>query len=290
MEDYAQDMVGGPWTATFVRVRMKYLLPFLLACGLLLVGWFWLRFYTRHDTVVIVPDLAGLAVASGEQALGDRGLRGIVIDSVYHEGADPGSIVDQDPEAGAEVKADRKIYLVVNAQQPPMIDMPQLEGLSKRQAISVLEILGLKVAGLEYKADPCLDCVLEQRAQNGRIAAGGRIRRGASVTLVLGSGDKGERVPVPDLRGLTASELATVLNMASLNQGLVVACEGCNTKADSSLARVYRQSPAPRMEGIIALGTPIDVWLTMDTVGLEPMPGWNDPARYGTNDSLDALE
>lgn len=269
---------------------MKYFLPFLVAGGLLLGGWLWLRSYTRHDTMIIVPDLAGLNVASGEQALGDRGLRGIVIDSVYHEGADPGSIVDQDPDAGAEVKADRKVYLVVNAQQPPMIDMPQLEGLSKRQAISVLDILGLKVAGLEYKPDQCVDCVIEQRSSGERMPAGMRVRRGAAVFLVLGSGDEGERVPVPDLRGLTEAELTTVLNMASLNRGLVVACEGCNTRSDSTLARVYRQSPAPRSDGIIAMGTPIDVWLTMDTTDLQPVPGWNDPARYSTNDSLDVLQ
>ncbi|MCU0319444.1 MAG: PASTA domain-containing protein [Flavobacteriales bacterium] len=268
----------------------KYAMPFVLAGLLLLGGWVWLRSYTRHNSVVIVPDVAGLSVTSSEEALAARGLRGIVIDSVYHEGADPGSVVEQDPDAGDEVKADRKVYLVVNAQQPPMIDMPQLEGLSKRQAISVLDILGLKVAGLEYKPDQCVDCVIEQRTNGERITAGTRVRRGASFTLVLGSGDQGERVPVPDLRGLTEAELSTVLNMASLNRGLVVACEGCNTKADSTLARVYRQSPAPRSEGIIAMGTPIDVWLTMDTVGLKPMPGWNDPARYSTNDSLDVLQ
>jgi beta-lactam-binding protein with PASTA domain len=269
---------------------MKYFTPILVAVGLLVAGWLWLRSYTRHADVVVVPDVSGLTATSSEEALSARGLRGIVIDSVYQEGADPGSVVEQDPEAGVEVKAGRKIYLVVNAQQPPMIDMPQLEGLSKRQAISVLEILGLKVAGLEYKPDQCVDCVIEQRSKGERIISGTRVRRGAGVTLVLGSGDQGERVPVPDLRGLTEAELTLVLNMASLNRGLVVACEGCNTKADSTLARVYRQSPGPRLEGIIAMGTPIDVWLTTDTVGLQPVPGWNDPSRYTTNDSLDALQ
>lgn len=270
--------------------RMKLLPPVLLAGLLLLAGWFALRSYTRHDTVVRIPDLAGMTMNTAQETLEARQLSAVVIDSVHREGGVPGSVVDQDPDMGAEVKPGRKVYLVMNAVQPPMIDMPRLEDLSKRQALSVLEILGLRVAGMVYRPDPCVDCVLEQQLDGQRIEAGARIRRGASVTLVLGSGVNGERVPVPDLHGLNGAELATLLNMASLNRGLVVVCDGCNTRGDSALARVYRQSPAPRADALIPMGSPIDVWLTMDTTGLRPQVGWNDPGRYATNDSIDAVE
>ena len=262
-------------------------LPLFVVGVLLLCGWLWLRFYTRHNVTMRVPDLKGLTFDEARPMLEDRQLRALVIDSVYTDEMPKGSVVEQDPAAGLEVKPGRKVYLVINASQPKMIDMPRLVDLSKRQAISVLEIIGLKVQELQYRPDPCVDCVIAQLYKGTPIAADARIRRGEAITLVLGSGDKGERVPVPDLVGLTNAEVQMVLNMASLNLGVLVECEGCNTAADSTLARVRRQSPAANANDRIALGSTIDIWLTADTTGLTPADGWNDPARYNETDSVD---
>lgn len=274
-----------------VRRMRKRLLPILLPVivlvAFLFAGWFWLRIYTLHGKTVRVPDLKGLSLEEATSMLGGRELRSMVIDSVYSEDIPKGSVVDQDPAAGVEVKPGRKIYLVLNASQPKMIDMPRLVDLSKRQAISVLDIIGLKVQELQYRPDPCVDCVIAQLYDGQPIAPEARIRQGESITLVLGSGDKGERVPVPDLLGLTNAEVKMVLNMASLNLGVVVECDGCNTTADSTLARVRRQSPAASTGQRTALGSTIDIWLTADTTGLRPSQGWNDPARYLQTDTVD---
>ncbi|MBK9417087.1 MAG: PASTA domain-containing protein [Flavobacteriales bacterium] len=269
--------------------RFRFALPIVLSVVALFIGCLWLRSYTRHSTVSIVPDLTGLNVVDAQQALADRDMVAMVIDSVYNDQAVKGGVVSQDPLAGAEVKPGRKVYLVLNAQRPPMIDMPDLVDLSKRQALSVMEILGLKVSGLEYRPDPCVDCGIEQRIDGDRVAAGTRVRRGSSIALVLGSGDQGERVPVPDLRGLTFAEVGAVLNMASLNQGVLVSCEGCNTSVDSTFARVFRQSPGAGGFDRIAMGSSIDVWLTMDTVGLAPVSGWNDPVHFEPNETNDTI-
>lgn len=262
-------------------------LPLLVVGGLLFCGWLWLRYYTRHGVAMRVPDLKGLTFTEAGAMLEARQLRALVIDSVYTDELPKGSIVEQDPVAGLEVKPGRKVYLVLNASQPKMIDMPRLVDLSKRQAISVLDIIGLKVQELQYRPDPCVDCVIAQLYKGTPIAADARIRRGEAITLVLGSGDKGERVPVPDLIGLTNAEVQMVLNMASVNLGVVVECEACNTSADSTLARVRRQSPSANTNDRIALGSTIDIWLTADTAGLTPADGWNDPARYNETDTVD---
>jgi len=271
------------------RRPVLYLLPLLLVGLLLVGGWIWLRSYTRHNVAMRVPDLHGMDLAEATAALAKRDLHPLVIDSVHTDDLPKGSVVDQDPDPGVDVKPGRKVYLVLNANQPKMIDMPALVDLSKRQAISVLDIVGLKVKELQYKPDPCLDCVIAQLHQGQPIAADARIRRGEAITLVLGSGEHGERVPVPDLRGLTHAEVGMVLNMASLNPGLVVSCEGCNTKADSTLARVFRQSPSADRSDRIGIGSTIDLWLTADTSGLRPSENWQDPSRYSTNDSTDVL-
>ncbi|MBX2971867.1 MAG: PASTA domain-containing protein [Flavobacteriales bacterium] len=274
-----------------MRKRLIHIaLPVVVLAGILFGGWLWLRSYTLHGIASRVPDLKGLSLDEASSMLQGRELRAMVIDSVYSDELPKGSVVDQDPDAGVEVKPGRKVYLVLNASQPKMIDMPRLVDLSKRQAISVLDIIGLKVKELQYKPDPCVDCVIAQLYKGEPIAPDARIRRGEAITLVLGSGDHGERVPVPDLVGLTNAEVRMVLNMASLNLGVVVECVGCNTTADSTLARVRRQSPMADVNHRMALGSSIDIWLTADTAGLRPKQGWDDPSRYMQTDTLDAIE
>jgi len=286
--------IFGPASPSLGRMLknrfLTVVLPILVVVGLLCCGWLWLRSYTRHGHAMRVPDLKGLSLEEARSTLQSRELQALVIDSVYTDELPKGSVVEQDPAAGLEVKPERKVYLVLNANQPKMIDMPKLVDLSKRQAMSVLDIIGLKVEELQYRPDPCVDCVVAQLYKGVPIAADARIRKGERITLVLGSGSKGERVPVPDLIGLTHAEVQMVLNMASLNLGVVVECEGCNTSDDPPFARVRRQLPAANVNDRITLGSTIDIWLTADTTGLQPANGWDDPSRYHGTDSLDTLE
>jgi beta-lactam-binding protein with PASTA domain len=258
---------------------LPFLLPVVLAAALLLGGWYWLGSFTRHGISVRVPDLKGMSVDAAAAALKERGLVAEVIDTIYNDKALKGTVVLQDPMSGHGVKPDRHIYLTINSPFPKMLDMPALVNLSKRQAISTLEILGLKVKELQYKTDPCVDCVLEQLYKGQPIKAEEKIQHGEAVTLVLGSGEGGERVPIPDLRGVTFAEVGAILNMASLNLGVTVDCKGCNNSADSTLARVYRQSPEAWANNMIPLGGAIDIWLTADTSGLRPSVDWADSLR-----------
>ncbi|MFT3886276.1 MAG: PASTA domain-containing protein [Flavobacteriales bacterium] len=246
--------------------------------ALVLVGaWLWLGIYTRHDAVATVPSLKGLTFEEAKARLAEHDLEAEVVDSVYNDEAPKGTVMDQDPKPEHMVKPGRRIYVVMNASQPKMLNMPGLVNLSKRQAISVLDILGIKVKELQYRPDPCLDCVVEQLYNGRPIAADARIRRGEVVTLVLGSGQNGSRVQVPDVRGYTLAGLKAVLNRSSLNLGVVVEVAGCgNTGCDTALARVVRQSPEPFANNRIGIGGMIDVWLTMDTTGLRPAADRND--------------
>lgn len=247
------------------------LAPVVLAALLVLGAWVWMGAYTRHNVKVKVPDLKAMTYNEAADALQAIGLQAEVIDSVYSDEAPKGTVVDQDPDSGRFVKPDRTVYLVLNASQPKMLNMPALVNLSKRQAISVMEILGLKVAEVQYKPDPCLDCVLAQLYKGQPILPESRIRKGEAITLVLGQGQHGERVPVPDLRGMGFAEMKAVLSMAALNLGLVVQVQGCgNSGCDTALARVVRQFPAPGPEELVSPGGAVDVWLTMDTTAATP--------------------
>lgn len=269
-----------------LKRSLLFLLPLLLVVLVLVAGWSWLQQYTRHDVTRRVPDLKGTSFEEAQEILSKRDLKALVIDSIYNQDLPRGSVVEQDPPAGKDVKPDRKVYLVLNASQPKMIDMPRLIDLSKRQAISILEIIGLKIEELHYKPDPCTDCVLDQLYKGEPIAPEARIRKGEAITLVLGSGEHGKRVRIPDLRGLTNEEVRTMLNQASMNLGMIHECLDCNTSEDSALARVYRQSPGYDRSGRIALGSMIDIWLTADTSGLQPVIDPNDTLLYMNDDDV----
>lgn len=248
-----------------------FLAPLVVAGLVVLAAWVWLGTYTRHNVQVQVPDLKALSFEEAEQAVGPLGLKVEVIDSVYSDEAAKGAVVDQDPKSGKYVKPDRTVYVVMNASQPKMLNMPDLVSLSKRQAISVMDILGLKVEKIEYRPDPCFDCVVQQLYKGQPIAPDSRIRKGEAVTLVLGQGQKGERIPVPDLRGLGFQEMKEVLTMSSLKLGLVVDVKGCgNNGCDTALATVARQFPAAGPEDWISPGGMVDVWLTLDETPNEP--------------------
>jgi len=254
-----------------MRKSLPYLLPVLASSLLVIGGWLWLRGYTRHGASVQVPDLEGLTMPEALQRIDSLDLHVMVVDSVYTDDARKGTIVYQDPDPGVSVKPGRMVYLMLNATRPKMIDMPQLVDLSKRQALSVAEIVGLKVSEMRYRPDACVDCVLEQLYKGRKIPAGKGILRGARIVLVLGSGMAGERVPVPDLTGTPYAELDETLNRASLNIGVVVTCDGCNTSEDSALARVYRQSPRAELNNMMAMGGLVDVWLTLDSAVVNPL-------------------
>ncbi|HMN04317.1 MAG TPA: PASTA domain-containing protein [Flavobacteriales bacterium] len=250
---------------------LLFLAPLLTAALVVLGAWAWLGTYTRHNQQVQVPDVKAMSFEEATQALEALGLKPEVVDSVYSDEAAKGAVVEQDPRAGKYVKPERTVYLVMNASQPKMLNMPDLVSLSKRQAMSVMEILGLKVEKVEYRPDPCFDCVVAQLYKGQPIPPDGRIRKGEAITLVLGQGQKGEQIPVPDLRGMGFQEMKEVLALSSLKLGLVVEVKGCgNNGCDTALATVVRQFPAAGPEDWISPGGMVDVWLTLEQTPEEP--------------------
>ena len=74
-----------------------------------------LRFYTRHDDLIVLPDFNGMNIQETDSILNEKSLRYIVIDSVFNTELAPHSIIDQNPIAGSNVKEDRRIYLTIVA-------------------------------------------------------------------------------------------------------------------------------------------------------------------------------
>lgn len=175
---------------------LKTLGAILLITALLVAGTLvFIHFYTKHNQdLVKVPEIEGLRIDKAIRVLEDGGFEYEITDTVFRDGVPLLSIIDQTPEKDFEVKSGRKIFLVLNSDKIPDVDMPDLAGkASFSQAVRILDNRGLKLGKkierpmVEIK-DPNSEVVLEQRyaGTEKEIPKGTKIARNSTVDLVVG--------------------------------------------------------------------------------------------------------
>ncbi len=177
----------------FSKVFLKHFLigisAFVLLFFLVLFG---LRFYTNHGESVKVPDLRNMKVAQVESVLNDLDLKYEIIDSVYNPNAAPGSVIEQTPIAGENIKTDRTIYISINAQSKPLISVPEVADLSMRNAQATLESLGFKVVSIQRVPSEYRDLAVGVKTVMGQnLTAGSKIEGGSKLILIVGSSAEG---------------------------------------------------------------------------------------------------
>jgi len=196
-------------------------------------------------------------------------------DSVYVTSVKPGEVVSQNPEAGSKVKENRNIFLTMNALMPEKVKMPNVVGVSFRQAKTMLESQGLNVGKMDYVYDIAKDYVLKQLYRDQEIRRGTEIVKGSNIDLVLGSGLSKERTQVPNLLGDTFLEARESLIKYSLNLSVPIYDETVITSVDTLNAFIYQQRPVANGETTLQLGSYIDVWMTVDQTKKPDIPQEN---------------
>ncbi|MFO8086339.1 MAG: PASTA domain-containing protein [Bacteroidales bacterium] len=214
-----------------------------------------LKQYTRHGKTVKVPDFTGLQMDELKQYTSDNYFDFVVIDSIYDAKEEKGSIIEQDPTRGSDVKKGRKIYLTVVAMNPEQIRMPNLNSLSLRQAKATLESYGLQIGSLEYIRKEDRNAVHGQKYLGSPIAPGEWIEKGSAITLQLGRGKGKEKIQIPFLIGLSKREAINQLYSHSLNVGK----ERFYNPSDTTNPRVYIQSPKPLKNRTLNMGAPVNL-------------------------------
>ncbi|HTQ64002.1 MAG TPA: PASTA domain-containing protein [Puia sp.] len=217
---------------------------------------------TKHGKTMKIPSVTGRSVAEAKKILEEQGFDVQIQDSIYNDTIPPLQVIKQFPEADNLVKINRTIYLTVNQQVAPMIDMPNLVSMTFRNAEMVLKRYGLKLGDTVFKPDFAKNSVLDQLYKAQSIKPGTKIQQGSPITLVLGNG-VGMEFIVPDLFGLSYREARSALSETGLIVGSVVPD---NDVTDTSAAFVYRQNP-PRFDdegklNHIRQGQIIDIWIT----------------------------
>ena len=221
-----------------------------------------LKAITRHNQVIIVPDLTGLSVADAKIVAKRNHIRTEVVDSVYVKRIEKGNVFSQNPAAGKEVKKDRVIKLTINAHQTKMVKMPNLVGYSLRQAKTEILSSGLSVGKLAYREDIATNNVLDQFIKGRYVAPGTEVEAETPVDLLLGLSPDENETFIPYLIGYTLAVARDNIFENSLNLGNVTYDETVESYQDSVSAIVYQQSPAYSPGAPVRMGATIHLKLT----------------------------
>ncbi len=224
-----------------------------------------LKSYTNHGHFISVPSFYGLSTDEATNVATKNNLRILVIDSLYDEESKPGTIVEQYPASGSQVKDMRLIHLTINAQNPEKVSFPNLQHAAFRQTLQTLESCGFRVGNIEYVPYDFKNLVIGFKHNNQYIEAGSSLPKGSVINIVLGMGEEGEdlEVFIPRLVGKKITDAVSTAKIGYLNIDKIIPDATVKTKADSLSAAVYQQTPAYQEQGKITAGSYITLYITL---------------------------
>ncbi|MFR9649065.1 MAG: PASTA domain-containing protein [Rikenellaceae bacterium] len=215
--------------------------------ALLTVSHLSLRWMTRSQQRVEVPDFRGLSLSEAKSLAEKSDLNLCINDSLYVNSVAKGAVLDQQPSSGVEVKPDRTIYIVINAFGDRLVNMPYVADYSLRQAINTLEAASLTIDRLEYQQDIATNYILSQKYLGRSVNKESQMmaKAGGAVTLVVGvDRAKYQYTTMPMVEGLSLARAKVTLWGAGVNVGSVNFSPGFNLE-DEARAVVIKQSINP---------------------------------------------
>ncbi len=221
-----------------------------------------LETYTQHGEFIVVPAFHDLTEEEALEMARHTHLRIEIIDSLYDEDSRPGVVLEQSPLAGSHVKENRLIHLIINAQNPEKITVPNLQNAAYRQTLQTLTSLGFKIGHIEYAPSEFRNLVLDLKHDSVNIVPGSLLIKGSQIDIVLGSGNGNNTVTLPQLRGKSLQEAIDILRKSYLNVGEVIPDASIKNKNDAYAAIIYQQEPCD--EDLIEAGSYIRLHITLE--------------------------
>jgi len=252
------------------RVFVKHLiLAFLLVLIIIVFTLQRLKSYTRHGESFPIPDLTGLTIYEIESIANENDFKYEIIDSTHFDGAKPGVVVEQVPEAGSGVKRNRIIFLTINSTVPEKVTLPKLTDISFRQAQALIENCGIALGNISYQPSEYNNLVLKVQQNSRELSTGDIILKGSSVDLIIGTSTGSQDTQIPNLTGLTYTEAENLLKSNLLNTGVLIYDESIITQEDTLAALIWKQYPNYQNTRIVSLGTSVDLWFTLDSLKIQ---------------------
>jgi serine/threonine-protein kinase len=179
--------------------RLLFLILAVVALGgaTVVASDLWLMPWLIHQQVeVLVPDLVGEDQEKAAEDLERIGLRMLAAEEVFDDTVPAGTVLEQDPLPLRPVRRGRPVRVVLSA-GAPLTRIPDLTGLSLRQAEIALGRAGLRLGRVARSYDPggALG-VVAQRPHPGRES-----QRGEGVNLLVREGIERNYHCMPDLTG-----------------------------------------------------------------------------------------
>lgn len=233
----------------------------LIISASILLGFLFLKIYlpthTNHGETVSVPDLSGYTFDEAVNILEKSGLNYEVSqDSGYSVDAPALAVLKQIPPAEDQVKDGRKIYLTLNAQNAPMIKLPNLVNLQLKNVQEILANLGLERGELIYVPDIAINVVLELQYKGQPIAEDFEIPKGEKIDLVVGDGLGNQILEVPTLTGMDEIDAEFLILGSGLRVGEKVYYQNDTVPP----GYVFRQAPPAQTQ--VKTGETIDLWIS----------------------------
>ncbi len=224
--------------------------------------------YTHHDEYLKVPDFKGINKEECKQIAESQNIRIQIIDSLYVKNIKPGSVIDQHPKAGHNIKENRLIMLTICSSNPESIPFPDLKNSAFRQTLNTLNSLGFKPGKISYIDSKYKNLVLELKYKNDTISPGALIEKGSVIDLVLGRGNF-NKVIIPLCLGKNIDKAKEEIMYSFLNVGKVYYDNSIKDENDRLKATVWKQSPEYQKNIRIEAGSKITLWMTIDKERIE---------------------
>jgi len=229
---------------------------------------------TNHGETITVPDVVGMIPTELGEFLERRNLRfEVTEDSSYSSEFEALAVLRQVPRPNTKVKENRKIYVTLNAESPPLVRMPRVEDLSLKSAQMVLKSYDLKLGKIRFVPDDFFGVILEAKMEGRAVLEGEYLEKGSTIDLVAGDGYGNTIFQSPNLIGLDQEEAEVVIIGSGLRVGKIrdTKTSQAGFVVQDSLGldiMEYRdvspgsvQQQYPKAEKILRIGDPIDLWV-----------------------------
>jgi beta-lactam-binding protein with PASTA domain len=206
------------WKNKFIRYPGLIIAFFvLLFLFLLLVDRVIMPAAVHSGRVCVLPDVTELSLEEAEQVLQERDLSLKVLAEEYNPLTPPGIILSQNPPPQSKVKEGRVVKVVVSKGEK-MVLVPDLKGVSLRQAEIMLHEKGLAAGEINWVAS---DTFPQDVVVAGSPSFGLSVPVGMSVNLEVSLGSSPDTVATPNLSGTSLEKAKSILKELGLEIGEV---------------------------------------------------------------------
>ena len=198
--------------------------------------------YTLHDVTKRVPDVINKTFDDAESILQAHDLRIVEVPSErLTPGIETGLAIDQNPKPNTLVKPNRNVYVTINTGEIAKVTVPNILGISEREAQNMLFRINLEVGEIEPDPTPS---PYKGNVTSQSPPAGSIVPENTPVHFLIGQGLGNERVRVPDIVGLTVPQAKRQLLQFYQLHLLITNPEVANDTTSVFAIRIISQDPA----------------------------------------------